>query len=54
MLKQVKAAIIEHFCQPIGPLCASWRQIDFDDPRVKLLVEHNVETVNFEAVLLLL
>lgn len=39
---------VEHGDQPVCPFCASWAQIDFEQPRLQLLVQHEVKSVDFE------
>ena len=39
---------VEHGDQPVCPFCACWTQINFEQPRLELSVEHEVKSVDFE------
>lgn len=45
---------IQHVHEPFSPFCAGGTQVDLQQPRVQLAVQHEVEAIHFEAVGLVL
>ena len=50
MMKQVNRAVIQHLSEPVCPFTASWRKVHFDDPRVELFIQDNIEAINLKIV----
>lgn len=45
---------VQHVHQPLRPLRASWTQVDLQQPRIELLIQHEVEAIYLKAIALLL
>ena len=49
-VQQIQGHVIQHLSEEISTFSAGWGEIDFDDPGFQLVVQNQVETVDFEGV----